>query len=631
MKKAVLLTFFNRPDTTLRVFDAIREAKPPRLYLASDGARDSKTGEKEIVENLRKEVLKRIDWECDVKTLFRGKNWGCRDAMSSSISWFFDNEFDGIILEDDTVPNQSFFTFCENLLDKYKDEKRVMHISGNQFLENFNNGASYYFARIEHCWGWASWADRWKLYKYGTDLNDFDLSNIVKFSTDPFVQQYWINILRKMQRHEINSWAYQWTFRIVENDGLCINPSVNLVSNIGFQENATHTKVEISKWANMPTFEITKIIHPQNLTMDEGAVNRIYKEHFGIKLLEERLKGRKTIVQNNDVILNTREWRLLAFFTRNFYRVFNPKFKITQFLKKVFQYIRKRLSNSKVTIENNINSSVHINNISKTDSSSTEYLKQLFEDLRKKSRFIEGKIKLFNNDFVYPDAVSLAYQIYEIFLANDRRFVPKHDKTIIYDCGANTGITPIYFRKTYPNSKVIAFEPDKIIYERYLKPNLSKYTGIKLYPYAVWTKDTDLEFHSEGADAGSLIVNFNENDKQIVKAIRLRNWLEKEPYIDLLHIDIEGAEIDLLVDLEPVLSKVDNILVEYHSVIGKPQRLETLLKVLSRSGFRYYLKTLKAPFYPFTDPYKENAKMDLQINIFATRNYGEKENKTKSN
>lgn len=261
MKKAVLLLTFNRLEYTKKVFGQIAIAKPPRLYLASDGPRAYKDGEKELVEDIRKYLLENINWECEVKTRFLETNsGGCGNGVSRAVTWFFDNEEDGIILEDDCVPNQSFFYFCEELLDYYKYDKRVWHISGNQFVKNFNNKTSYYFAKIQHCWGWASWADRWKYFKI--DLTGYDEKYIKRFSKDKNVRNYWINILNEMKRKEVDTWDYSWTFCIIKNNGFCINPSKNLVSNIGvngvhFENNSDNPLLTLN------TYNIDKIIHPK--------------------------------------------------------------------------------------------------------------------------------------------------------------------------------------------------------------------------------------------------------------------------------------------------------------------------------------------------------------------------------
>ena len=292
MQKAVLFLVFNRLDTVKKVFKEIQKAKPPRLYIASDGARNSEELRK--VEQVREFILSHIDWNCEIKTLLRDRNLGCGNAVSQAISWFFKQEKDGIILEDDCLPNQSFFKFCEELLDYHRNNEKIMHISGDQFIENFNNKYSYYFAKNMHCWGWASWADRWKFYEF--DLKKYDEKNIEKFSNDKNVQKYWLNILTRLRKNEINTWDYQWMFKIVEKNGLCINPSKNLISNIGFGNNSTHTFDKNNPFANMSRYNIPKIIHPKKIKIDKEAVNYIFKNHFGISM-------EKTIIQKVKLIL----------------------------------------------------------------------------------------------------------------------------------------------------------------------------------------------------------------------------------------------------------------------------------------------------------------------------------------
>ena len=189
MKKAVLFVTFNRLDYVKETFEQIRIAKPPRFYIASDGPREGVEGEAQKVQEVRDYILSNIDWDCEVKTRFLDKNsGGCAYGVSGAVTWFFENEKDGIILEDDCVPSQSFFPYCEELLDKYKDDKRVWHIAGDAPIDNVDIEESYYFAKIQHCWGWASWADRWKHFKL--DISDYDRKDLKKFSNRKEVQKY---------------------------------------------------------------------------------------------------------------------------------------------------------------------------------------------------------------------------------------------------------------------------------------------------------------------------------------------------------------------------------------------------------------------------------------------------------
>lgn len=296
LRTAVLFLVFNRLDTTKQVFAAIRSAKPPRLYIASDGPRVNQPNENESVKAVRDYVIANIDWPCQVKTFFQENNLGCKYAVSGAITWFFKNEERGIILEDDCLPNQSFFWFCEELLEKYHDDLRIWHISGN----NFQNGAmrgngNYYFSSYSHIWGWASWANRWE--KYDVELSNIDQNDFQKINfrnKKEFI--YWLKIFEIMKKNGIDTWDYQWNFTMWINSGSSILPNKNLVSNIGFGNEGTHTKGE-SNWANMLTDEIDirKCASKMQIISDKNADEYTFRHFFAPKPLLtkilERLKG----------------------------------------------------------------------------------------------------------------------------------------------------------------------------------------------------------------------------------------------------------------------------------------------------------------------------------------------------
>lgn len=270
LKTPVLFLIFNRLDTTKQVFEAIRKVEPPRLYIASDGPRENKEGEKEKVEAIRKYVLSNIDWDCEVKTLFRNKNLGCGRAVSQAITWFFENEEMGIILEDDCLPSQSFFWFCEELLERYKDDERIGHIGGCNFQKGIKRGnADYYFSIYNHVWGWASWANRWKEYDFNLEKfeNDNFLNNIYQ---NYKAKKYWSKIFKKMKNKEIDTWDYQWTFTMWKNNWLAITPNVNLISNIGFGGDGTHI-IEESEFSKMKTYELKLTTHPESVVQEKEA------------------------------------------------------------------------------------------------------------------------------------------------------------------------------------------------------------------------------------------------------------------------------------------------------------------------------------------------------------------------
>lgn len=273
-KTAVLFLVFNRLETTKKVFESIRRIKPPALYIASDGARTSKKGEDKVVDEVKQYILSNIDWECDVNTLFREDNLGCKYAVSSAIDWFFKNEEMGIILEDDCVPSQSFYYYCEDLLYKFKDDKRVWHISGSNFQDGRTRGeADYYFSHYNHVWGWASWANRWQ--SYDVEMNNFKYENravLQRLWHHPMIQRYWFRAFKATYLKQVDTWDYQWTYVCWLNNGLSISPNKNLVKNIGFGPEATHTTNTKNKVANMETFDISlPIKHNQTFSINYEA------------------------------------------------------------------------------------------------------------------------------------------------------------------------------------------------------------------------------------------------------------------------------------------------------------------------------------------------------------------------
>jgi len=237
----ILFLIFNRPECTRDTFAAISKIKPQKLYIAADGPRAGKNGEKELCEKTR-EIVQKIDWDCEVKTLFRESNLGCKDAVSSAITWFFEAEEMGIILEDDCLPSQSFFPFCRELLLKYKDDERVWHIDGTTSQKGVP-GASYQFSKYCLIWGWATWRRAWK--NYDPDIKsfpEFREQNIMnRVWRKPEVRRFWLNNLNSVYTHKVDTWDFQWLYTVWKNNGMSIRPAVNLVKNIGFDINATHT------------------------------------------------------------------------------------------------------------------------------------------------------------------------------------------------------------------------------------------------------------------------------------------------------------------------------------------------------------------------------------------------------
>jgi hypothetical protein len=244
-KAPVLFLIFNRPDTTRKVFDEIRKAKPAKLYIAADGPRVNVVGEKRKCEEAR-EVTEKIDWPCKVMRLYRNKNLGCKLAVSGAIDWFFKNIDKGIILEDDCLPSPSFFEFCDEMLIKYENNTRIFHIGGDNFQphsKQFANG--YYFSKYSHVWGWATWRRAWKNYDVKMKNWPFVKKRGVfkKYWNSFWEKMYWETIFDATYSGKIDTWDYQWLYTNWVKNALSIVPGVNLVKNIGFDNNATHMTI----------------------------------------------------------------------------------------------------------------------------------------------------------------------------------------------------------------------------------------------------------------------------------------------------------------------------------------------------------------------------------------------------
>tara|TARA_A100001015_G_C15044862_1_gene742863 strand:- start:7462 stop:8436 length:975 start_codon:yes stop_codon:yes gene_type:complete len=282
LNTAVLFLVFNRLKTTKQVFKAIRKAKPPRLYIAADGARiDQKDESKKVIE-VREYISSNIDWECEVKTLFRERNHGCKLAVSEAIDWFFENEEMGIILEDDCLPSQSFFWFCEELLEKFKNDMRVWQISGNNFHFGWDRDEdySYYFSFYGSIWGWASWKTRWN--HYDLNMKSYEEIKSKKYLWDIFGNQaeadFRISNYDKI-KNGLDTWDFQWTYARFINSGLSIVPKINLVKNLGFGKEATHTHFEHDRRSDMNTDNLRlPLSHQDFVIRDKKSDDKFFKE-----------------------------------------------------------------------------------------------------------------------------------------------------------------------------------------------------------------------------------------------------------------------------------------------------------------------------------------------------------------
>ncbi len=272
---------FNRPHHTRQTFNAIRAQRPSKLFIIADGPRIRRPTDDDLCREVRK-IVENIDWPCEVYHNYAKQNLGLKNRVSSGLDWVFSIVEQAIILEDDCLPHPDFFTFCESLLNRYRDDKRILVITGNNHQNGRKRGtASYYFSKYNHCWGWASWRSSWQYYRgdlpFWTEWKNSD--DFQRKIPNHVERQYWMEIFDKVWRGEIDSWAYPWTASAWYYGGLTATPNVNLVSNIGFGPDATHT-VTAENIEGLPVYPIGTLTHPDKIQQDFDADCFAFIHHF---------------------------------------------------------------------------------------------------------------------------------------------------------------------------------------------------------------------------------------------------------------------------------------------------------------------------------------------------------------
>jgi len=280
---------FNRPESTELVFATIKKARPTQLFFIADGPRPDRIGEAEQCD-LVKSILEGVDWPCDVQKNYSEVNMGCKRRISSGLDWVFDKVEEAIILEDDCLPDESFFPFCEELLNRFRRDERVGHISGVNFqFGSRRSDESYYFSRYPHVWGWATWRRAWQ--NYDVEIRDWPLvkaeGKLGDIFGDKRLARRWERIFDDMYEGIIDTWDYQWVFSNMVNSRLSITPHYNLVSNIGFGDQATHTHTKDCT-AEVPVLRMKfPLHHPPIIIRD--SISDLHSEMLNRKSFFEKI------------------------------------------------------------------------------------------------------------------------------------------------------------------------------------------------------------------------------------------------------------------------------------------------------------------------------------------------------
>lgn len=489
----ILFIVFNRPDTTKSVFETIRKIKPKELFIASDGPRVDRIGEDKLCNKVRK-ITEKIDWTCKVHRLYRNSNLGCGKSVSGAINWFFKNVEQGIILEDDCVPNISFFYFCEQMLNKYRNNTRVMHISGDNYQPKiYSEMESYYFSIYPNIWGWATWRRAWE--KYSFDMRNFNIARILNFAHKVGIVEfaYWICNFTLVKFKLLDTWDYQWIHTLIENNACSIIPNRNLVKNIGFDSRATHTKADLK--IDFSTKEISfPLIHPEKVLIDKIKDKYTSKKIFHINLLMVLYQIFKITIL------------MIKFYLRKLRNKFNYLFSVT------FQLILK-FSDFKTTV------SVWVE--------------------------VFGKEILIPLNHSLPTNV-LLNQKYSLNLNRIARFVySKYQYFTAIDVGANIGDSVTLIKKD-AGARVICFEGDKE-YIKYLRTNIQGYDDVYVYEVMLGEKSGYTLANIDSIN-GTSNLSKNEISKQKIRIEKIDNMLGSVLFnnLKLLKIDTDGYDLKVL-------------------------------------------------------------------------------------
>ena len=558
----IVLFVYNRPDHTLRTLRALqanRLADQSLLVIYADGPKpDATTSDLAKIEQTHN-ISTQKRWCKETQVITSDVNKGLADSIVEGVTQVVNEYGRVIVLEDDIVTSPGFLQYMNDALRCYENEEKVMHISGYMFPVK-GKLPSTFFYNTASCWGWGTWKRAWQYFNYDAKLLAKEIEEkkkVVEFSIEqsyPFYQSLVDNAQGRLK-----TWAVRWYASFFLQGGYALHPYPSLVNNIGNDGSGSNSGAnDIYSWEQLANH------------IEVNPIPTIESKH-----------ARRAM--------------------HKFYRNNGRKSKLSRV---------KLLASSLLSREAKIK-------LKKTISPSYRKEYDEYQRLIHLPRYTETTTTLLGKEIKVPDAASFLFMKKEIFDQEIYRFNSATETPYVVDCGANIGLSIIYFKTLFPEANIIGFEPDSKIFD-ILTHNLqvAGWRDVVLHKYAVWSNKTTLRFSAEGADGGRIEAE-DTSAKERVEAIRLKEYINQP--IDFLKIDIEGAETEIIEDCKDQLHFVRNMFIEYHSFVNRPQTLDRILSIIKESGFRFYIHTpglhSKQPFIHV----QESLGMDMQLNIYCIR------------
>lgn len=581
MLAPIVLFVYNRPEHTRQTLQALEKnelANESLLYVYADGPKNAATKVQiDKINEVRSIISEKWQFK-SIEIIVRESNWGLADNIVDGVTQIINKYGRIIVLEDDIVTSVGFLKYMNDALSLYELEEKVMHISGYMFPVK-NKLPNTFFIKPTSCWGWATWKRAWTCFEKNVEKQiqqledknawkDFTLNN----AYPSFKEQLFLN-----REGKLNTWAIFWYASVFIKDGLSLHPSKSLVQNIGHDGTGENCGTNVQfNWGKLATrIDVKKT----KCELNKNAENELI-------LFYSDIKNMNNLNNNNTFQING----------------------IKSILFKIIQRLKKIIPDS---IKHQYRYAIY------SEYRNFVYKKREFSKIRDKQRYQVGETNIFGSSFKYVDSASFCSTYDELFNKEIYKFKSNNNKPYIIDAGANIGLGILYFKKLYPSAEIVAFEPDVKVAE-ILTHNIQIFglESVKVINKALWNEDTTLKFNEEGADGGRIAIDGDQNLVPI-STIRLNDFLNRT--VDLLKIDIEGAETIVLKDCKEFLFNVDRIFVEYHSYSRQSQSLHDILKILFDAGFRYNIHHHGIYSSNPLDHVNEYYGMDLQLNIFAYR------------